>query len=104
MSVYNTLITCAECPYCREFNEVHADFRFGFRDQTDYRIGDMLTWEGKGVRTPRNRPDGGNFSGEGYTECPGCQQSFWLIIDVEDEILVRSQTDWDREEYKTPSE
>lgn len=99
MSVYNTLVTKATCPCCGECHPVLADFRFGLRDQLEYRLGDRLIWEGRGVRTPSERPTNGNFSGEANTECPGCGCEFWLMIDIESDRIVRAVTDWEREDY-----
>ncbi len=99
MSVYNTLTTQAVCPHCGVESTVEAEFRFGLRELIHYQLGDRLTWEGRGVRTPNRRPEGGNYVGEAYTECPNCGESFYVLIHVESDILVRTETDWDREDY-----
>jgi hypothetical protein len=102
MSIYNTLVTEARCPYCGASCEVRADFRFGLREQRDYRLGDRLQWEGKGVRTPTHRPPEGNFVGEAFTECPSCGREYWLLIAVESDVIASAATDMDREDYADP--
>ncbi len=102
MSVYNTLITQAECPHCGACREVRADFRFGLRDQIEYHVGDRLVWEGKGVRTPPHRPRDGNYSGEAYTECPNCGRAYGLVVTVESDVIAAAGTDWEREDYAKP--
>jgi hypothetical protein len=87
------------CPHCGNETDVRIDFRFGLRDQLDYRLGDPLIWEGKGVRTPAQRPANGDFEGEGYTECSVCGNAFWTRIRVRGDIIETVEVDWDREEY-----
>jgi hypothetical protein len=99
VSVYNTLLTKARCPHCEACCEVRADFRFGLRDLLEYRVGDPLVWEGRGVRTPATRPPGGDYMGEAYTECPNCSLDYWLVVTVENDVIVSAATDLDREDY-----
>jgi predicted RNA-binding Zn-ribbon protein involved in translation (DUF1610 family) len=98
MSVYNTLIVPIVCPHCGNDVELRADFRFGLRDQLDYRIGEPVIWEGRGVRTPDRRPAGGNFDGEAYSECPSCGREIWLLIHVRDDLIAGAELDQDRED------
>lgn len=51
-------------------SEVAAEFRFGLRDLVTHRLGGVLAWEGKGVRTPRMSPVDGDFDGDAYAVCP----------------------------------
>ncbi len=99
MSTYNTLTSELQCPHCGTVVVVRIDFRFGLRDQLEYRLGDRLIWEGRGTRTPSQRPVDGCFQGEGYTECPQCGNAFWTQVNVQSDILVDATVDWDREEY-----
>jgi len=99
MSAYNSLFTDATCPACGCRSEVQADFRFGLRDQLDYRLGEKMRWNGKGLRTPAMRPLNGDFSGEAYTECPCCGRDFWLLVEVESDVILRAETDWERDDY-----
>lgn len=99
MSTYNTLTAGIRCPHCGNDTDVRIDFRFGLRDQLEYRLGDRLAWEGKGVRTPAGRPPDGDFEGEGYTECSVCGNSFWTRIHVRADVIETVEVDWDREEY-----
>lgn len=99
MSTYNTLLATMRCPHCCNVTDVQIDFRFGLRDQTDYRVGDTLQWEGRGTRTPSQRPPNGDFDGEGYAECPLCGRSYWSRILVKEDVLSDVAVDWDREEY-----
>ncbi len=98
MSVYNTLLTDLVCPHCGARSAVRADFRFGLRDQTDYCVGDLVIWEGRGVASPRRRPPDGDFVGEAYTECPNCGKPVWLLIRVERDRIVAADVDADRED------
>ena len=59
---------------------MEAEFRFGLRDLSRYRIGDQLRWDGNGVKTPETRPEGGNYNDEAYVVCPHCERDFWLSI------------------------
>lgn len=98
MSIYNTLLTRAICPHCGALCDVRADFRFGLRDLIEYRLGDRIRWEGKGVRTPAHRPPGGNYVGPAYTECPNCGKPFWLRIAVEADELASVEPTKTREQ------
>src|SRR5881296_365854 len=99
MSVYNSLLTRARCPWCGKQSDIKADFRFGLRDLREYRLGDKIVWEGRGVRTPSRRPPGGNYTAEAYSECPNCGKPFWLRIVVQEDLIAEAQVDLDREEY-----
>lgn len=78
---------------------MEADFRFGLRDLTRYRIGDKLHWDGMGVKTPQTRPDGGNYDDEAYVVCPHCERDFWLIVSVREDIIVGATIDSTKQPY-----
>ncbi|GLZ30164.1 hypothetical protein Lesp02_23540 [Lentzea sp. NBRC 105346] len=102
MSIYNYLEVTAPCPHCGVVSTLNAEFRFGLRELTSYRVGDQLTWEGKGVRTPTHRPENGNFAGEAYAECPACGRDYWLNVRVEHDVIISYEVDADRPGYVKP--
>jgi hypothetical protein len=58
-------------------------------DYRTYRLGDTLDWgDGKGLRFPSQRPSGGNYTGDGYIECPDCKKDYWVTITVEADVIV----------------
>jgi hypothetical protein len=42
MGMYNTLSFNIKCPKCNNHHEIEADFRFGFMNLYEYKIGDKL--------------------------------------------------------------
>jgi hypothetical protein len=102
MSLYNYLEVTARCPHCGTVSTFDTEFRFGLRELTSYRVGDRLTWEGKGVRTPAHRPEDGNYVGEAYAECPVCKRDFWLNVCVEHDVITSYEVDADRPGYAGP--
>src|SRR5574342_264800 len=99
MSVYNYLLLTITCPRCGLEAEMQAEFRFGLRDLTRYRIGDQLRWEGPGITTPQTRPEGGNYDDEAYVVCPHCDRDFWLIISVRSDVIVSATIDAAKQPY-----
>ena len=99
MSMYNTLLLTITCPRCGAEAEMEADFRFGLRDLTRYRIGDRLPWEGMGVKTPEKRPEGGNYDDEAYAVCPDCERDFWLTVSVRNDVIVSAAIDNTKQPY-----
>ena len=102
MSIYNYLLMRTICPWCFEESDVRAQFRFGLRDLREYRIGDRLEWKGRGVRTPRLRPPGGDFDSEAYVECPKCGREFWLQVTIRGDVIRSAIVDVDRDDYPLP--
>lgn len=101
MSIYNYLQVRSRCPWCHVESEVDAEFRFGLRDLVSYRIGDTITWEGRGVRTPTHRPPGGNYRGPAYVECPNCGRDYWLEVEISNDIITSFDIDLSRPGYIT---
>ena len=99
MSIYNYLILSITCPRCGSEEEMEAEFRFGLRELTRYHIGDQLRWDGTGIRTPRTRPEGGNYNDEAYVVCPKCNRDFWLNISVKQDIIVSATPAPDKQPY-----
>jgi hypothetical protein len=99
VSIYNYLQAEVRCPWCGVSSTVDAEFRFGLRELHTYHIGDALRWEGKGVRTPAHRPDGGNYVGAAYAECPSCGRDYWLRVHVEDDLISTIEIDAERPGY-----
>ncbi len=99
MAMFNFLMLTIICPRCGVESEMEADFRFGLRDLTYYRVGDRLRWDGKGVRTPETRPENGNYDDDAYVVCPHCERDFWLTVSVRQDIIVRATVNTTKQPY-----
>jgi hypothetical protein len=99
MAIYNILELALSCPRCGNNVNIEAEFRFGFRNLERYHIGDKIQWKGSGVSKPKQRPQGGNYEGEGYSECPICHKDFWISMKVRNDILVDAEVDVSRDGY-----
>ncbi len=99
MAMFNYLMLTIICPRCGAEAEMEADFRFGLRDLTYYRIGDRLRWDGMGVKTPETRPEDGNYDDEAYVVCPHCELDFWLAVSVRHDIIARATVDTTKQPY-----
>jgi hypothetical protein len=99
VSIYNYLQVTARCPHCGAESNVDAEFRFGLRELTRYQVGDRLTWEGKGVRTPAHRPENGDYRGDAYVECPVCGKDYWLNVLVTHDVITSFEVDTNRPGY-----
>ena len=99
MALFNTLETILTCPRCGVESVMEVEFRFGFRNQDRYCPGDTLRWYGGGTRTPRQRPEGGKYTGEGYAECPNCHRDLWVSIEVRHDVIKRAEVDLTRPGY-----
>lgn len=100
MAAFNTLHAKLTCPRCGWCGEVEVEFRFGLRDQLNYRLGDRLTWAGGARGKPLRRPEHGDLDGEGYVDCPNCGKDYWVDIRVRDDVLAGVQVDEGRSGYK----
>jgi hypothetical protein len=87
MALFNTLTAELTCPHCKNTGLQDIEFRFGYRDQSRYRLGDRLAWGPGGASVPPLRPDGGNWIGEGYVECKYCKKDYWVKVTVQDDVL-----------------
>jgi hypothetical protein len=99
MTLFNYLLLNVTCPRCGTEAEIEAEFRFGLMDLTHYHIGDRLRWDGRGVKTPKTRPDEGNHDDEAYAVCPHCERDFWLTVSVREDILVGAKVDTSKQPY-----
>lgn len=99
MALYNILRCTLKCPRCGQEGVTDVDFRFGHLNLEDYSLGDQIRWE-DGKKPPRGRPSGGNYLGEGYSECSGCSLDFWVMITVSDDVIKSVQPDPSRKGYK----
>lgn len=98
MSIYNYLEFTTVCPRCHTRQPVEANFRFGSRNLDHYRPGEKLCWEGS-APIPRRRPPDGNYTGDGYVECPHCHRDFWVTIRVEHDVIASVEVDAARPGY-----
>ncbi|SRR6266567_1273436 len=96
MSIYNYLLMRPICPWCFEESDVRAQSGSAFG------IGDRLEWKGRGVRTPRLRPPGGDFDSEAYVECPKCGREFWLQVTIRADVIRSAIVDVDRDDFPLP--
>jgi hypothetical protein len=99
MALFNYLSLIIRCPRCGAEAEMEAEFRFGLRELAHYRIGDQLRWDGIGVKTPAKRPDQGNYDGEAYVVCPLCKRDFWLVVSVQEDVIVSAAVDSTKQPY-----
>jgi hypothetical protein len=99
MGMFNYLLLNTICPRCGVGAEMEADFRFGLKDLTRYRIGDQLRWDGMGVKTPETRPEDGNYDDEAYVVCPHCERDFWITVSVRKDIIVGAIVDKTKQPY-----
>lgn len=96
--MYNYLETALQCPHCGNRSIMEAEFRFGWQNLDRYQLHDRLRWHG-GVQTPRQRPESGNYTGEGYVECPHCHRDFWITIQVQNDVITSAEVDLARPGY-----
>lgn len=99
MSLYNILFLTITCPRCGTEAKVEAEFRFGLRDLSNYRLGDKLPWDGPGTKTPEQRPEGGNYNDEAYVVCPHCERDFWLTVSVRNDVIISAIIDNTKQPY-----
>ncbi len=71
---------------------MEVEFRFGLLNLDVYKLGDIIKWsdEGRGLRSPKARPENGDYTNEGYAVCPVCQKDFWLTIVVKTDHIERA--------------
>jgi hypothetical protein len=99
MGAYNKLHTELRCPRCGKPGPVEIEFKFGLLKLRDYQMGDTVEWGDKALRHPTTPPPGGHFSGEGYVECLVCGKDYWVVIDVEADIIRSVEPDPTRPGY-----
>ena len=99
MGMFNYLLLNVICPRCGVEVEMEAEFRFGLRDLTRYRIGDQLRWDGMGVKTPKTRPEEGNYDDDAYVVCPHCERDFWLLVSVKNDVIASATVDTSKQPY-----
>jgi len=89
MGMYNVLILNIISPYCGYEGEMESEFKIGYLNIDSYRLGDKIKWaDGIAKKPHQRRPLDGNFTGEGYVECPQCLKDFWLKIFINNDTLT----------------
>jgi len=85
---------------------MEIEFRFGYRNQIHYRLGDKIDWgQDKVVWEPYYtlgcgiRPENGNYIGEGYVECELCHRDYFVDIIIENDIIVAVKYRPDKKGY-----
>lgn len=94
MGMYNILEMDFYCPKCRQTLETDVEFRFGFLNLDRYKIGDKLIRGDDLMRKTRienRRPDDNIYIGDGYTECPNCNQDYFLNITVRNDVILKPE-------------
>ncbi|RMI41318.1 hypothetical protein [Streptomyces triticirhizae] len=99
MSAFNTLDTVLTCPHCENTRQTEVEFKFGLLDQLAYRLDDRLDWGEGGHRFPKERPPGGDYTGEGYAVCPVCGRDYWVDIVTRNDVLSEAIPNPDRPGY-----
>ena len=100
MGLYNILNATVVCPRCCKTSEGQIDLYFGYLSLTSYQLGDSYHWaEGK---EPQNggRPQQQPVKGLGYTECSNCARDFFVVVRVEDDILVSCEAFLEKAPYQ----
>ena len=88
MGAFNILQASLQCPHCNQTSMVEVEFRFGVLNLDRYRLGDAIKWTGDRESIPKVQPILEEWSGEGYAECPKCQNDFWCSIYVKDNMIT----------------
>lgn len=99
MGAFNILKADLTCRHCKFHGEMEIEFKFGFLNLIEYRLGDELVWIGNRKSYPKKRPQDGHYIGEGYVECPNCHKDFWVIINVVSDKIESVEVDYTREGY-----
>ena len=92
MGLFNRLYAILQCPRCGHVGESEIEFKFGYMQLFDYRLGDVLEWD-SGFCLFKDHID------EGYAECAGCLKDFWVTIYVKQDVIIDVQVDPDRPGY-----
>lgn len=73
---FNTLYSDLSCPFCKEKVTSGIGFGIGSVNNTNYKIGDKLSWDGPHCR-PAKRPRGGNIKSVGHFNCDNIRCQTW---------------------------
>jgi hypothetical protein len=76
------------CPRCGTGIEFEINLYFGKRDLISYRLGDTYQWVPRKAAQNGGRPRGGNLDGDGYTECPKCEDGFNVVVEIRNDIVT----------------
>lgn len=73
---FNTIDGELLCPHCNSKIISGVGFRFGHLNQTRYKLGDELAWEGDNCRPP-SRPSASVIKTLGHYNCDNIKCSTW---------------------------
>jgi hypothetical protein len=91
MGMFNILEMEFYCPKYQHTSKTEVEFNLGFLNLDKYKIGDKLIWGDDFMRKTRienRRPNNGNYIGEGYVECPNCNQDYFLKIISQADVIL----------------
>ena len=92
ISTFDIIISELTCPKCGFSGEFESESFFPSGNCFTYRIGDPI------INVTRNKmPNNGVF--EGYTECPSCKRTFFLLVSVEDNKVGSIEIDKSKKGY-----
>jgi uncharacterized C2H2 Zn-finger protein len=92
MGLFNLLDIELLCPKCNVLVKTGAEFKIGYKNQFEYKLGDKIEW----FKKHQGRPPGGNYDGEGYVECPNCKFEFLIDIHIKDDTICDFEINLDK--------
>lgn len=99
MGIYNILIINEKCPACGVEDTIKVQFKMGYLDLIEYQLNDKIVWaHGLALhRSPhQDRPERGNYIGEGYILCEFCDFEYLINITIENDIIKSYEIDLTR--------
>lgn len=100
MSTYNFLTAELICPRCNSKSAVEISCYFGdTSEMKSYRVGDVYKWKSRKAVQNGGFSNASAFCGEGYAECPKCNQDFFVIVHIINEKISKAEPDSERLPY-----
>lgn len=96
MGIYNIIGYRGSCPHCETTRDFEVQVKFGFCDVFSYAIGDEYRWLPEGdppLRRHEPRPPRGDLDGSGWAECPVCDEDFFVVVDIRNDVIMRVVVD-----------